>query len=274
MKNLTLRITALVTTPVSALLSQDAISTPPLKSMAADARPQFEVAAIKPSQSRDLGGSLNVNPSGLVNVRNFPVMVLIQFSYSVTRHEISGGPSWLESERFDIMGKPDVEGTPDMSQLRLMLQKLLADRFQLTVHHENKELPVYALTVAKGGPKLTEDTDNQNGLPKFLGKGGPQGRSVQNSTMAEFATDLHGSTGRPVVDQTGLGSKRYDFVLSWTPEAPALNTATGASPSAVDPNAPPDIFTAIQQQLGLKLVPTKAQVDVVVIDHVEKPSEN
>jgi uncharacterized protein (TIGR03435 family) len=92
--------------------------------------------------------------------------------------------------------------------------------------------------------------------------------------MAEFATDLQGSTGRPVVDQTGLDSKRYDFVLKWTPDVPSLNTATGAPPAAADPDAPPDIFTAIQQQLGLKLVPTKAQVDVIVIDHVEKPSEN
>jgi uncharacterized protein (TIGR03435 family) len=272
MKKLMLCVIVIVATPGRGLFAQDAIGPP--KTMAADATPQFEVAAIKPSQSRDLSGSLNVNPSGLVNVTNFPVIVLIQFSYSVTRHEISSGPSWLESERFDIAGKPDIEGAPNMSQLRLMLRKLLADRFQLTVHHESKELPVYALTVAKGGPKLTEDTDNPNGLPRFLGTGGPQGRSVQNSTMAEFATDLHGSTGRPVVDQTGLGSKRYDFVLKWTSDAPALNTATGAPPAAVDPEAPPDIFTAIQQQLGLKLVPTKAQVDVIVIDHVERPSGN
>ncbi len=269
-----LRIVALSSIPVSALVAQDATGrTVPPKTMAAGATPQFEVATIKPSQSHTLSGSLNVNPSGQVNVTNFPVMVLIQFAYSVTRNEISGGRPWLESERFDIVGKPDIEGAPSMSQLRLMLRKLLADRFQLTVHHENKELPAYALTVAKGGPKLTEVTDNPDGLPRFLGKGGPQGRSVQNSTMAEFATDLRGSTGRPVVDQTGLGSKRYDFVLKWTPDAPALNTATGALP-AVDLDAPPDIFTAIQQQLGLKLVPTKTQVDVIVIDHVEKPSEN
>jgi uncharacterized protein (TIGR03435 family) len=88
-----------------------------------------------------------------------------------------------------------------------MLRKLLADRFQLSLHHEEKELSVYALTVAKGGPKLTEDADNPNGLPAFLGRGGPRGRKVQNSTMAEFATDLQGSIAdRPVVDQTGLGS--------------------------------------------------------------------
>ena len=159
-----------------------------------------------------------------------------------------------------------------MSQLRVMLLKLLADRFQLSLHHEKKELSVYALTVVKGGPKLTEDTDNPNGRPTFLGSGGPQGRKVQNSTMAEFASDLQAD--RPVVDQTGLGSKRYDFILKWTPDAHAMNGATGAPPAADDPDAPPNIFGAIQQQLGLKLESTKAQVDVIVIDHVEKPSEN
>jgi uncharacterized protein (TIGR03435 family) len=273
MNKLMLWIVAIVVTQGSALFAQDTNGTP--KMMAADARPRFEVATIKPSQSRDAGGSLKVNPSGLINLTNFPVMVVIQFSYNVPRHQISGGPSWLESERFDIVGRPDIEGSPNMSQVRTMLLNLLADRFQLSLHHEKKELAAYALTVAKGGPKLTEDTDNPSGLPTFLGRGGQQGRNVQNSTMAEFASDLRGSLGdRPVVDQTGLGSKRYDFILKWTPDAPAMNGATGAPPAADNPDAPPDIFTAIQQQLGLKLESTKAQADVIVIDHIEKPSEN
>lgn len=275
MNNLTLWVVAIVATPGSVLFAQDAIATPPPKAMAAGVTPQFEVATIRPSQSRDASGSFNVNPSGLVNVKNFPVMVLIQFSYNLTRRQISGGPSWLESDRFDIVGKPDVDGAPNMGQLREMLQRLLADRLQLSLHHEKKELSVYALTVARGGPKLTEDTDNPNGLPAFHGRGGPQGRKVQNSTMAEFATDLQGSMAdRPVVDETGLGSKRYDFILKWTPDAPAMDRTTRAQAAADNPDAPPDIFAAIQQQLGLKLVSTKAPVDVIVIDHVEKPSEN
>jgi uncharacterized protein (TIGR03435 family) len=207
----------------------------------------------------------------MVNLTNFPVMVVIQFAYSVRRPQISGGPSWLESERFDIVGKPDMEGTPNMSQVRGMLEKLLADRLQLSLHHEAKELPVYALTVAKGGLKLTEDTSDPNGLPMFLGSGGLQGRSVRNATMAQFASDLQ--VGRPVVDQTGLGAKKYDFTLKWKPDAPPINPA-GAAPAADTLDAPPDIFAAIQQQLGLKLESTKAQVDVIVIDHVEKPSAN
>jgi uncharacterized protein (TIGR03435 family) len=246
--------------------------------MAADANPQFEVATIKPSQSRDAGGSIKVGPSGMVNLTNFPIMVLIRFAYDVPRRQISGGPSWLESEKFDIVGKPDIEGSPSMSQLRAMLLKLLADRFQLSLHQEKKELSVYALTVAKGGPKLSEDTGHPNELPKFFGRGESQGRNVQNATMAEFASDLQGTLERPVLDRTGLGSKRYDFILKWTADmpanTPANNGATGAPSAAEKPDAPPDIFAAIQQQLGLKLESTKAQVDVIVIDHVEKPSEN
>jgi uncharacterized protein (TIGR03435 family) len=259
------------TTPGSSLFAQDPNGTP--KTIAADAAPQFEVATIKPSQSGAAGGSSIVNPSGLTNVVGFPVMVLIQFSYNVPRRQISGGPSWLESDRFDIVGKPNIEGTPNASQLRVMMRKLLADRFQLSLHHEKKELSVYALTLSKGGPKLTEDTDNPNGLPVFVGRGGSQGRRVHNSTMAELATDLQGVLDRSVLDQTGLGAKRFDFVLKWS-DVRAMNGATGAPPSVDTPDAPPDIFTAIQQQLGLKLESTKAQVDVIVIDHVEKPDEN
>ena len=273
MKKLMWWVVAIVATPGSALFAQDTSGTP--KKMAADARPQFEVATIKPSRSNETGGSLKVSPSGMVNLTNFPVMVLIQLCYNLPSPQISGGPSWLRSDRFDIVGKRDAAGAPNMSQLRMMLQKLLADRFQLSLHREKKELSVYALTVAKGGPKLVEDTTDPNGLPNVLGRGGPQGRNFQNLTMTEFASDLQGTLrDRPVVDQTGLGSKRYDFILKWTPFASATNGATGAPPAADNPDSPPDIFAAIQQQLGLKLVSTKAPVDVIVIDHVEKPSEN
>jgi uncharacterized protein (TIGR03435 family) len=270
-----LKLTAItiVATSGSLLLAQDTTAAP--KTMAAGAAPQFEVATIKPSQSSESSGSVKVSPGGQVNITNFPVMVLLQFAYNLPRQQISGGPSWLDSDRFDIVGKPDTAGAPDMAQLKMMLQRLLADRLRLTLHREKKELPVYALTVAKGGPKLVEDTANPNGLPTFLGRGGPQGRKIQNATMADFATDLKGSAGVGiVVDQTGLGTKRYDIVLKWTPFASPTNGATDVPLAADDVDAPPDIFAAVQQQLGLKLVPTKAPVDVILIDHVEKPSEN
>ena len=213
MKERMLWVVAIAAMPGSALFAQDPSPAP--KMMAADARPQFEVAAIKRNQSSELGGEFKVSPSGLVNITNFPVMVLIQFAYDVPRRQISGGPSWLESERFDIVGKPDMEGSPDMSQLRGMLVKLLADRFQFSVHREKKELSAYALTVAKGGPKLTEDTGKPNGLPMFTGRG-PQGRNVQNVTMADFASDLQRSISgsASVVDQTRSGLEEVRTLFS------------------------------------------------------------
>jgi uncharacterized protein (TIGR03435 family) len=148
-----------------------------------------------------------------------------------------------------------------------MLRKLMVDRLHLSVRREKKNLTVYALTVGKDGPKLVEDRDNPNGLPAFTGSGGVQGRNIRNATMAELAGELQGRVGRPVVDGTGLGLKRYDMVLKWTPDA--------AAPPAGDAvDAPPDIFAAIQEQPGLKLESTKAQVDVIVIDHVERPGAN
>jgi uncharacterized protein (TIGR03435 family) len=161
--------------------------------------------------------------------------------------------------------------------MRMMVQKLLADRFQLTFHREKKELPAYAITVAKGGPKLTKNENNPNGNPGY--GGGPAGMRVVNSTIAEFISFvLNDSLEMPVVDQTGLGSARYDFVLKWTPDA--FQSQPGGppagAPAAAEPNAdsPPGIFAAMQEQLGLKLEPTKTLVDVLVIDKVEKPSDN
>jgi uncharacterized protein (TIGR03435 family) len=156
-----------------------------------------------------------------------------------------------------------------------MVQKLLKERFELTFHNEKKELSVYAITVAKTGPKLTKN-DSGGNLPGF----GP-GRGnflVRNSTIAEFASVLQANIlEQPVVDQTGLGTTRYDFTLKWTPDPSQSQIggpAPAPAPAADGADVPPDIFAAFQQQLGLKLESTKAPVDVMVIDHLEKPSEN
>jgi uncharacterized protein (TIGR03435 family) len=157
-----------------------------------------------------------------------------------------------------------MEGQPSLKQMRVMVQKLLADRLQLTFHREKIELPVYAVTVAKGGPKLARNDSNPDGNPGY--GGGPAGMRVVNSTIAEFISFvLNDSVGLPVVDQTGLGSARYNFVLKWTLDASQSQPggmAAGAPP-ADNADAPPDIFTAMQQQLGLKLESTKALVDVM-----------
>ncbi|HVW09204.1 MAG TPA: TIGR03435 family protein [Bryobacteraceae bacterium] len=177
----------------------------------------------------------------------------------------------MDSDKYDLNAKPDMEGQPSLPQMRVMVQKLLADRFQLRFHREKKELSAYAITVAKGGVKMTKDESNRNGNPGY--GGGPAGMRVMNSTIQEFiGFVLNDSLGLPVVDQTGLGSARYDFVMKWTPDP--LQSERGGQEGAPKGDAPPDIFAAMQQQLGLKLEATKTLVDVLVIDKVEKPSEN
>jgi uncharacterized protein (TIGR03435 family) len=241
---------------------------PPQKMMAADANPGFEVATIKPAKEGG-GTTFRVGNGGLVTSTNTSLSFLIQFAYGIHPRQLAKGPAWIETEKYDIVAKPDTEGIPGFRQLMTMVQKLVADRFQLTFHNEKKELPVYAITVAKTGAKLTLDESNPNGLPGYGGDG-RGGMRVVNSTIAEFASfALSPRMEQPVVDQTGLGSARYDFVLKFTPDA-----AVGAPPPPANPDAPPDIFAAMLQQLGLKMESTKALVDVFVIDHVEKPSDN
>jgi uncharacterized protein (TIGR03435 family) len=247
---------------------------PPPKTMAADANPSFEVSTIKPARPEGRF-SILVNRSGMLTTTSTTLSDLIKFAYSVHPRQIAGGPAWLENEKFDITAKPDTEGIPNVDQLRAMMQKLLADRFQLHFHKEKKELAVYAITVLKTGPKIAEN-DLPGALPGFGGP--PQNFNVRNATMAEFATVLQANIlDKPVVDQTGLGTKRYNFVLKWTPD-PSMGGIGGpppnAPPPAPDAEAPPDMFTAFQQQLGLKLESTRASVDAIVIDKVEKPSEN
>jgi uncharacterized protein (TIGR03435 family) len=242
--------------------------------MAADAKPQFEVATIKPSAPGERF-SILVNRSGLLTTTNTTLSDLIKFAYGLHPRQITRGPAWLESEHFTITAKPDTEGMPNGPQLKTMMQKLLEDRFKLKFHTEKKELSVYAITVTKTGAKLTKN-DSGGSLPGF-GGGGPRGLNAMNATMAEFAGMLQlNILDQPVVDQTGLGATRYNFILKWTPDASQIQLAGGPvpPPAADNADAPPDLFLAFQQQLGLKLESTKALADVMVIDGVEKPSEN
>jgi bla regulator protein blaR1 len=248
---------------------------PPPKVMAADANPSFEVATIKPARPEGRF-SLLVNRSGVLNTTSTTVSDLIKFAYDLHPRQITRGPSWLESEKYDITAKPDTDGIPNPAQLKMMVQKLLKERFQLAFHNEKKELSVYAITVAKGGPKLKKNETGGN-LPGF---GGGRGTfNVRNSTIAEFGSVLQANIlEQPVVDQTGLGTTRWDFLLKWTPDPSQSQIGGPAPPNAPPPadnaDAPPDIFTAFQQQLGLKIENTKAPVDVMVIDGLEKPSAN
>jgi uncharacterized protein (TIGR03435 family) len=236
---------------------------PPPKTMAADAQPKVEVATIKPAKPGG-GFSILVNRSGLLTTTDTSLSDLIKFAYDLHPRQITGGPGWVESEKYDVTVKADTPGIPNGKQLKTIMQQLLAERFQLTFHLDKKELSVYAISVAKGGAKITK-SDNAGSLPGF--GGGPRGLTVRNATIAEFGHMMQANIlDRPVVDQTGFGTTRYDFSLKWTPDGPQ------AQPAADD--APPDLFAAFQQQLGLRLESTKAPVDVLVVDKVEKPSAN
>jgi uncharacterized protein (TIGR03435 family) len=250
---------------------------PPPKIMAADAKPEFEVSTIKPSKP-DARFSLLVNRSGMMNTTNTSLADLIKFAYDLHEKQILGGPKWMETDKFDVTGKPDTEGVPSPTQLKMMVQKMLADRFQLSFHREKQELSVYAITIAKGGHTLkpTEATGNLPGYAR-----NPRGMIVRNSTITQWAAILGANTlatlDKPVIDQTGLGDKRWDFTLNYTPDGAQVagGAGTNVQPAALgDPDAPPDLFTAFQQQLGLKLESTKAPVDVVVVDRAEKPTAN
>lgn len=172
-----------------------------------------------------------------------------------------GAPDWFSSETYNISAESDGEGEPSIKQWQSMVKKLMADRFQLKFHYEKRELAVYALTVAKTGPKLNRSQGDPSGIP---GLGfGPGNFGARNASMAEAMQQ--GALDRPVVDQTGL-TGRFDLSLRWTPDD--MRSATQSA------DAPPDFFTAIQEQLGLKVISTKAPVDVLVIDDVERPSAN
>lgn len=240
--------------------------SPQAPPMAPDATPKFEVSTIKPAIP-DRGLSIHINPSGLVTTTNCSLFDLIKFAWSLNPKQITGQPHWVEDEKYDITAKPDTGGTPSTQQLKAMLRGLVAERFQLTSHAEQKELQVYAITQTKGGAKLEEDESNPNGIPTLDGSG-PRGLHAKNVTIVDFANILQALVlDRPVVDQTGFGNKHFNFVLRWTPSAMAAAAAD-------NPDAPPDIFTAFQQQLGLRLDSVRASVDVMVIDKVERPGAN
>lgn len=222
----------------------------------------FEVASVKPAAVSRTGegsgrGRIEYSPDSLT-MRNVGLKQCIQWAYRVEYYQI---PTSLDETGYDILAK--APGPVPVSQLRLMLQQLLADRFKLALHHETKPIPVYELTVAKGGPKLpdprTQDGHHANEtLPRVQ-----DGSFVfQDSSLAEFAAKLSMLRGmdRPVVDKTGIEGY-YDIVFK------------GAAAAIRQPDGP-SLFTLIQEALGLKLVAAKDPLDVIVVDHAEKPSEN
>ena len=239
-----------------------------------NAGPSFEVATIKPSAPGVYGKAIGYQGRHLM-AANFDMNDLITFAYGLHVKQIVGAPDWFANQLYDIDGVPDVQGPPSREQSDLMLQKLLADRFKLSFHHEKRELSVYAISLGKGGAKLAKSPEGPNDPIVFhfrqLGD-----LTVKNLTMTDFAQWMQATVlDRPVVDHTGLRD-RYDFTLKWAPDPSQFGQARGAGvvPTTNDDPNTPGLYTAIQEQLGLKLEAVKAPDDVIVIDHVEKPSAN
>jgi uncharacterized protein (TIGR03435 family) len=247
--------------------------TPRLPPMAANADPTFEVATIKPSKPEAPGKMFRVQGRRFRTL-NTTLNDLISFAYGVHSKQVIGAPAWADTDKFDIDAEPDGEGAPNDKQWKSMVQKLLVDRFKLTFHHDKRELAVYVLSVGKAGQKMTKSEGDQNGLPGLwfqqLGD-----LNVRNANMADFSGLMQSAVlDRPVVDQTGI-TGRWDFTLKWTPDDSQFSGMGARIPPPTDAaNAPPNLYTAIQEQVGLKLEATKAMADVMVIDQVEKPSDN
>jgi uncharacterized protein (TIGR03435 family) len=255
---------------------------PKIPPMDANADPSFEVATIKPNESGapSLQG-ITMNGRNF-RTRNSSLGDLIHFAYDVQTKQIVNAPEWMEKDRYDIAAVLEEQGVPNAAQVKIMIRKLLADRFKLTFHHDKKELSAYLLTVAKDGQKLTptQRPGPQPGIGFRPGTGGLT-LMVMNATMADFTGFLQVLVlDRPVVDETGLKGN-FDFQCTFTPDESQFNghppmpppQQTGTANTSSAPSAP-SLYDAFQQQLGLKLSAKKTSVDVIVIDHVEKPSEN
>jgi uncharacterized protein (TIGR03435 family) len=219
-------------------------------------------------------------PGGGLRVECLSLRTIITWAYQIQNYQLSGGPAWAENERWNIMAKApgpadagapleyekmsDTRRTRMMDVVRLRTQALLAERFQLTLRRESREQTIYALTIAKNGPKLKESTDQSRSGFLRRGRGRIEGGGAQMDTLAQFlAVDLL----RPLIDRTGLAA-HYDFKLDWTPDRPAASDS-GKEPGA--DTAGPTLFTAIQEQLGLRLESQKGPVEMLVIERAEKP---
>jgi uncharacterized protein (TIGR03435 family) len=246
----------------------------PLASFAQQTPQSFDVASIKPNASSDNRVMIRMQPGGHYTATGVSLKTLIGQAYNVRDFQISGGPGWIASDRYDINAK--AEGLPDRvppEQMRPLLRNLLEDRFKLKTHTETKEMPIYALVVAKTGSKLKASESTQAPMMR-MGRGQLDGKKFP---VAMLAQTLSTQLGRTVVDQTGLAGE-FDFVLEWTPEPGQGGGPFGGPPPpealpAADSSGP-TIFTALQEQLGLRLESKKGPVPVLIIDSVEKPSEN
>jgi uncharacterized protein (TIGR03435 family) len=286
----------------TALVSASARQAQEPAPAAASASSTFEVATIKVNKSGAPNQFIQRQPGGRVTVTNLPVRFLITFAYQLAQFQLVGGPSWMGIDRFDMVAK--LEGNPEFGPpgsgpdpIQLAMRSLLADRFQMKSHRETREMDIYALVMAKPGgapgPGLKKsDIDcaerararrgqPPQGPPPIPAGGGPIPCSIMGSPgmirfggfpISQITTMLGGQTGRMVVDRTGL-TGNWEFVLTFAAEQRGQPPPGVDAPPPPNPDAP-SLFTALQEQLGLKLEATKGPVEVLVIDGIEHPSED
>jgi bla regulator protein BlaR1 len=249
----------------------------PAQTSSDTARLEFDVASVKPADPDSQRTFIGMQAGGRFTA-SASLRALIGFAYQMRSYQISGGPRWLDTANYSVEGRPQegISMPPGPEGIRVlipMVQSLLADRFKLVVHRETKEGQIYNLVLAKDGAKLKE-SENKPGRFRGVGNGGPGQLTGTSAPLGVLAVVLSERIGRTVIDKTGL-TGTYDFELKWSPDPgqSAAGLPAGISNQASDPNGP-SIFTAIQEQLGLKLESARAPVDVLVVDQAEKPSEN
>jgi len=242
----------------------------------------FEVASIKLSSPNPNGWSIQTTPGEGFNAVNILVTNLISFAWDIKDYQLSGGPAWIGTERFDLIAKTaradtafggadpktlnDARRKTDSDRIRERLRTLLADRFGLMTHQASEEQTVYFMIVAKGGTRM-KPTVPWSGTRQGMSGTGRGHTQAYTVTTAMLATYLTNTTGRLVVDKTALTGK-YDWTLDWVPDGPAAPDSAGPPPTG------PTIFTAVQEQLGLRLESGKAPVDKLVIDRINRPTGN
>jgi uncharacterized protein (TIGR03435 family) len=240
------------------------ISLVVLSSGSGSRQQDFEVASIKRSAPGDFRGStFELLPGGGLRIVNGTLRSILETAYDIREFQIIGGPAWVNSERYDILAR-SADSTNDIKAVRLRLQALLKERFHLAVHRETRELPEYALDVARKGVKLIDENSpngSRSGIQRSCGQ-----MIGTNTTMTNLSLQLARQLDRPVVDRTGLSGK-YNFRFAWTPD-------TGPCPDSPDSSNAPSIFTALEETLGLRLEAIKGPVDSLVIDSADRPSEN
>jgi uncharacterized protein (TIGR03435 family) len=312
---MTMTIRFLRAASIAGLLGLLAMTMSPLGAVARTqtpaGAPTFEVASVKPNTSGDGRVQVQNQPGGRFTATNVTLRMLIRQAYQLQDFQITGGPGWLPDDHFDIVAKAD--GTQQdafvaqqrgagPTAVQMMIRALLAERFSLVVHNETREMPIYALILARSdgrfGPQLKKsDTDcaalaaagrgrgRANGPPAAITPGQPMACGIQigmgslvmgGASLSQFASSLANFVGRVVLDKTGLAGG-FDLNLTWTPDNLPQRPPGAPEPLfngvAIDPNGP-SIFTALQEQLGLKLDSQRGPVEVLVIDKAEHPTPN